>query len=295
MNFKRIEWIFVIAFIALDIFLLSVYVTQNDTIDQRTSSFSTTSTSGSVLKSIKNDQISYGHLSNKPQAGYYVSSSNSNILREKADQLYYSWEYANHKLTVNFTAGLKLVDPDKPQATIAEFLKDDSVVLFGKEYTYNKDLSTKSVVVYTQMIYGGPVYSSDGQIRFEIKNGYVTGYTQGYMNDIQILREKRDTISQERALIWLYQYNKLPANTQVLWCHLGYTRLLSVNNSIDANFQPNFFTHCQATLSRLFNTDRFIHHTTCKGIDPPILDVACITVFYTEIPSWDIYDAIIYR
>ena len=36
MNFKRIEWIFVIAFIALDIFLLSVYVTQNDTIDQRT-------------------------------------------------------------------------------------------------------------------------------------------------------------------------------------------------------------------------------------------------------------------
>lgn len=60
----------------------------------------------------------------------------------------------------------------------------------------------------------------------------MTGYTQGYMNDIQILREKRDTISQERALIWLYQYNKLPANTQVLWCHLGYTRLLSVNNSI---------------------------------------------------------------
>lgn len=60
MNFKRIEWIFVIAFIALDIFLLSVYVTQNDTIDQRTSSFSTTSTSGSILKSIKNDQISYG-------------------------------------------------------------------------------------------------------------------------------------------------------------------------------------------------------------------------------------------
>ena len=65
----------------------------------------------------------YGRLSNKPQAGYYVSSSNSNILREKADQLYYSWEYANHKLTVNFTDGLKLVDPDKPQATIDEFFK----------------------------------------------------------------------------------------------------------------------------------------------------------------------------
>ena len=73
---------------------------------------------------------------------------------------------------------LKLVDPDKTASkTIDEFLKDNSIVIFGKEYTYNKDLSTKSVVVYTQMIYGGPVYSSDGQIRFEIKNSYVTGYT----------------------------------------------------------------------------------------------------------------------
>ena len=57
----------------------------------------------------------------------------------------YHFEYANHKLTVNFTDGLKLVDPDKPQATIDEFLKDNSIVIFGKEYTYNKDLSTKSV------------------------------------------------------------------------------------------------------------------------------------------------------
>ena len=96
MNFKRIEWIFVIAFIALDIFLLSVYITQNDTIDQRTTSFSSNA-SVSVLKGIKNDQINYGKLSDKARFGYYVSSSNSNILRDKAEELRYSWEYSNRR------------------------------------------------------------------------------------------------------------------------------------------------------------------------------------------------------
>ncbi|WGN90120.1 two-component system regulatory protein YycI [Ligilactobacillus faecis] len=231
MNFKRIEWIFVIAFIALDIFLLSVYITQNDTIDQRTTSFSSNA-SVSVLKGIKNDQINYGKLSDKARFGYYVSSSNSNILRDKAEELRYSWEYSNRRLTVDFTSGVKVADPEKPNATIDELLSDSQVVLFGKEYTYNQALSTKNVVVYTQTIYGEPVFSSDGQLRFSLKNGYITGYSQGYMDDIKILRERKETISQQRALIWLYQYNKLPSNSQVLWCHMGYTRLLAVNNSM---------------------------------------------------------------
>ena len=232
MNFKRIEWIFVIAFIALDIFLLSVYLTQNETIYQHTSSNATTGSS-SILKSIKNDQITYGKLSDEAESGYYISSPNSNVLRDKAEKLQYSWEYSNHRLTVDFTDSVKIADPDDPQKTTDNLLKDTTAVLYGKYYAYNATLSSSSVLVYTQMVYGSPVYSNDGQIRFTIKNGYVTGYTQGYLSNIKILRERKDTISQKRALIWLYQYNKLPSNSQVQWIKLGYTRLLSVNNSID--------------------------------------------------------------
>ena len=36
-----------------------------------------------------------------------ASPAQIQIFWEKADQLYYSWEYANHKLTVNFTDGFK--------------------------------------------------------------------------------------------------------------------------------------------------------------------------------------------
>ena len=87
-------------------------------------------------------------------------------------------------------------------------------------------------LVNTQELYGKPVYSSEGQIRFTVKDGYVTGYTQTYIHAADILREKKDTISQKRALMWLYQYNKLPQNSTVEWCKLGYTKLLDVNNSV---------------------------------------------------------------
>lgn len=97
---------------------------------------------------------------------------------------------------------------------------------------FNDNLSTKNTIVYTQELYGKPVYSSEGQIRFTVKDGYVTGYTQTYIHAADILREKKDTISQKRALMWLYQYNKLPQNSTVEWCKLGYTKLLDVNNSV---------------------------------------------------------------
>lgn len=101
----------------------------------------------------------------------------------------------------------------------------------GQKYRYNENLSTKNTVVYTQIIHGTPVYMTNGQIRFNIRNGYVTGYSQGVLSDIEVLQE-RPIISQERAVIWLYQYNKIINNSSVEWVKLGYTKLLSVNNNI---------------------------------------------------------------
>lgn len=64
MNFKRIELIFFIAFVALDIFLFISYSQKDDTVISTSNSTSEDSLS-SVLKSIRDDQISYGRLSSK--------------------------------------------------------------------------------------------------------------------------------------------------------------------------------------------------------------------------------------
>lgn len=230
MNFRKIIWIFFVAFIILDVFLVYSYVQQNDLVDSTTNTVTTNSVS-SIMKSIHNDQITTDKLSSDTKQGYYVASSNDTKLRDKAAQLKYSdWTYSNHKLSVTFATLIK-VSNKNPQKVINSLLKDSSQVIYGKDYRYLRTLSSGSQVVYAQQVYRMPVYSSAGQIKFIIKNGYITSYTQSYLSNVQALREKKTIISQQRALIWLYQYNKIPSSSTVEWSALGYTKLLSVNNS----------------------------------------------------------------
>ncbi|EHL98073.1 hypothetical protein HMPREF9103_01728 [Lentilactobacillus parafarraginis F0439] len=58
------------------------------------------------------------------------------------------------------------------------------------------------------------------------------------MQDVNGLREKSETISETRALIWLYQYNEIPNNTKVVWSKLAYTKLLSIDT--DRVFIPTW-------------------------------------------------------
>lgn len=230
MNFKRIEWIFFIAFIMLDIFLVSSYFQQGGPIMDTTANKSE-NTTVSVLKSMRDDQINVGKTSNESGKGYYVSSANGNKLKDKANQLrYQNWSYNNNKINSTFATMIKL-NTDTPQKTLKSIVSDPSQIIDGKDYKYCEELSTKDTVVYAQYINGNPVYDEAGQIRFHVKNGYVQGYTQGHLDDLQILRGSRKTLSQKRALIWLYQYNKLPSNSKVVWSHLTYSKLLSVNGN----------------------------------------------------------------
>ena len=77
MNFKRIEWIFLVAFIVLDFFLMTTYFHQ-DSIVESTTNTSTQDSTASLMKSLKNDQISHGKLSDKSQSGYYLAGEDTN-------------------------------------------------------------------------------------------------------------------------------------------------------------------------------------------------------------------------
>lgn len=185
------------------------------------------------MRSIHNDQISYGSLSNQKKEGFYIASPVKSNLKERAGQLQgVLWSYNNHKLTVDFGTSIKIKNTDYPQKTLDEVVKDSTKVIDGDDYQYDKYLSTKKSAVYTQRALGSPVYTANGQIKFTIRNGYITEYTQGHLAKIETLREKKPMISQQRALIWLYQYNKLINNSTVEWVRLGYTQLLTVNDSI---------------------------------------------------------------
>ena len=141
MNFKRIEWIFLVAFIVLDFFLMTTYFHQ-DSIVESTTNTSTQDSTASLMKSLKNDQISHGKLSDKSQSGYYLAAPKDGFLREKATQLHYvTWSYSNHKLTASFITGIRL-NLTNPQNSLDSVVKDAAEVPMGKHYS----LDRKSVV-----------------------------------------------------------------------------------------------------------------------------------------------------
>ncbi len=188
MNFKRIEWIFFIAFIALDIFLVVSFLRQNSQLISVTNSRE--DATNSIMKSIRSEQISYGNLSDKTSTGFYLASTNEDSLQRQAQTLKnVSWTYVNNRLEVNFVSPIKIDDKKGLKQTLKTILDNKTLISNGQDYVYT------------------------------------------YLDNLQILREKKKTISQKRALIWLYQYNKLPYNSSVEWCHLGYSKLLAVNGS----------------------------------------------------------------
>ncbi|GEO69199.1 two-component system regulatory protein YycI [Levilactobacillus acidifarinae] len=233
MDFRRIEWLFLVAFIAIDIFLFAAFqrdtTSQTDTASSRTADSDTT-----IVKEMRADNITFKTPSKQSSEGYYISTTNSATrikasLTSLTDQ---TVRYADGLITSTFKTPITNVDTQHPNKVMDTVVSNSALILNGADYQYNAQLSSRNTVVYTQRVADGQIYSRFGQLRFSLTNdGAVTGYTQGYLADVTTLREKTETISERKALIGLYQYNQIQNNTKVVWTKLAYTRYFTLKNS----------------------------------------------------------------
>ncbi len=91
------------------------------------------------------------------------------------------------------------------------------------------------------MLEGKPLFSNDGQIRFRLNSDHeITGYTQTYLQDVEILRQRSNTISQRRAITWLYKHNQIPNNSRIRWSVLSYSKLLNTTTDDKAVYVPTW-------------------------------------------------------
>lgn len=232
MDFRRIEWLFLVAFIVIDIFLFAAF--QRDTSGETDTSSNRSSSDTTILKEMRADNISFKAPSKKSGEGYYISTSNDSSIKSSLTSL--SNQTVRYQsdgtITSTFKTPITGVDTQHPDKTLDTVVSNSTLILNGTDYTYNAKLSSRNTVVYTQEVADGPIYSRYGEIRFSLTNaGTVTGYTQGYLANVSTLREKTETISERKALIWLYQYNQIPNNTKVVWTKLAYTRYFNLKNS----------------------------------------------------------------
>jgi len=240
MNFKRIQWIFILAFLLFDIFVGSSLILET----RFTVSNGQQNRQSTVLKEMRNDSISYGELSNKQQTGYYIagkkSSDGGDLEQETGKLRNQNFRLSSGTLTSEFDKPIKITESNNIRR-VDRLLKNKKMVSLGNHYRYNKELSDKNTLVYTQMLEGKPLFSNDGQIRFRLNSDHeITGYTQTYLQDVEILRQRSNTISQRRAITWLYKHNQIPNNSRIRWSVLSYSKLLNTTTDDKAVYVPTW-------------------------------------------------------
>jgi len=230
MNFRKIEWIFLVAFVVLDIFLAYMFVqTSSSDSDAKTTKDTTTT----VIREMRDDNISFKAPSDKENTGYYIAGNNDSGLKAHVSQLtdQSTRLLSNGKLTSTLRTTLA-VDATHPEKTLNQFVKTTSNVIHGDEYVYSADLSSDSDYVYVQKVADGKILTGTGQLHLTINDNHqLIGYTQGYVNHVKTLREKAVTISEKKALVALYQYNQVSNDSRIVWSRLGYSRLLKLKDS----------------------------------------------------------------
>lgn len=250
MDFRRIEWIFVVVFVALDIFL-GWSMTQNQRVYL---SQTTTGGTNQVLRDIHEDDIALPSLATKSSTGAYLASRANTDLEQNYSKVAKSGNQAINLVkddytTLNATLNkpLTLADGDVVTQLIAWVHNQDNV-LHGSQYVYQADLSNATSYVFVQKVNGHTLIDDRGQLVLKVKSERLTGYTQTYVDKLLTMRNDETLISEREAVTTLYQNNEIVANSRVIWIHRGYTWLLNAKGS--TVYIPAYFVGVESKNSK---------------------------------------------
>ena len=228
MDHRKIEWLFLILFLLVDIYLFVELWQAPVTL---TSSTTSTTSTANLKSEMKSDNITLPKLSKQSGSGYYLASKNKSDLKEKAKTLS-SDLTTSYSDSDNILYGTLKTPIALERMTVKNFKNDTNYVLHSKDYVYDSSLSNSSTYVYLQKTKFGTLYSGAGQLVINVRDKAITGYYQTYLNDLTSVRELQATISPWRAVSNLYTTRELTSNSKVMWVKPAYTRLTKVKGNV---------------------------------------------------------------
>ncbi|WP_127849017.1 two-component system regulatory protein YycI [Lacticaseibacillus hulanensis] len=257
MDFRRIEWIFLVVFVALDIFL-GWSMAQNQRVYLSTG---TTGGTNQVMRDIKDDDIALPELSTKTSTGAYLASRGNNDLADHYMQVAKSGDQSINvnkgayvTLDATLNNPLTLRKDDNVATQLTDWVQSSANVLYGHEYVYQKYLSTDTSYVFAQKVNGRLLLDDRGQLILTVHDGKLTGYTQTYVDKLLTMRNDETVISEREAVTTLYQSNEIVANSRVIWINKGYTWLLDAKGS--TVYIPAYFVGIESKNSKSVSIKR---------------------------------------
>ncbi|MHC5216095.1 two-component system regulatory protein YycI [Enterococcus sp. LJL128] len=244
MDFKRIEWIFFLVFLGVNIFLFSIY--REGLKDENNMSYS--DQTESLDSRLKKENIKHkGELSVKRSHGYYLSGEQTNftdtIHQQRIDRgdntfFWYNVEITDNGL-INYPSN-HYVDPTEVGDTFTGFLNDNDSVLFGSEYQYLPQFSNLNgdfpELIAAQSYGGIPFNDGTAQLTASLEKNEtddllkINKYTQSHIENIEELREKSELYSERDAVETLYINNKIPSNSSITFTKLAYSRIYKIRD-----------------------------------------------------------------
>ncbi|HJE49354.1 MAG TPA: two-component system regulatory protein YycI [Lactobacillus johnsonii] len=232
MDFKRIEWIFLIVFIGINIFL-GIELWQTPTLLSAGSTPTPTQTD--IKSETSADQITIPKVNDKQEDGYYLAAKTDNSWIKKATQ------QVKGQVENNSSENLIYVHLDKPITLsknkkealrqVMRFKDDSQNVYQGKNYAYLSELSERDDYIFNQKTKYGEFFAATARLHIIVKDNQIVSYSQSYVDDLNPVRERQNTISSKAAVDSLYTYSELPNNSKVILLKQVYTKLLTVKGN----------------------------------------------------------------
>ncbi len=233
MDFKRVEGIFLVVFLFLNMFLFYVY--QEGEKDQKI--VSTGTISENIEERLRSDDIDVPHsLSEKVEQGYYLSAEETNLFTDaKASLKNQEWQVSDNQLisslVTKFDSNISDSDEEKEAK---KFVSQKGNVLNNSEYVLSEFENQKGEkYVFHQEWEDIPFYDETSQLTLRLqKNDFghleIDNYEQTHLSNIEPLRDPQNLISEREAVISLYTNNRLQSGNKIKSINLGYTRIFTV-------------------------------------------------------------------
>ncbi|WP_262315240.1 two-component system regulatory protein YycI [Lacticaseibacillus parakribbianus] len=246
MDFRRIEMIFLIVFIGLNIFLGMSFF-QSQQVDLATASSGTSE----IIADIRRDQIKLPKLATKTPTGGYLSSLNAESgtwSDSKLEGQYARFTKKNGETLVSTLDTPVDAKGDKAVDVLKKWVQNPRHVVAGDQYVYAPGLSTKDRFVFAQKVGGHVIYDALARLTLTVADGQLTGYTQTKLRHLTALRSNMALCSAQDAVITLYRGNEIANSATVRWTKLAYTYLLDAKGA--TVYVPAWFVGVESSGSK---------------------------------------------
>jgi regulatory protein YycI of two-component signal transduction system YycFG len=225
-DWARLKTIFIIAFLILDIFLLT------QLLDKQRINQLEVKTDVSLEENLKNDEIDYSGIPKETFQDQYMSANTKMFTKVEVGKL--------PGQTIEVVEGTmirsKLSEPVKIGKNMDTSQLDDFIqhnVLHGDQYVFGHYDETANTITYYQTYRNKPLFmNKSAHLVFKVNNsGEVGSYEQTMLENIEPISEKEEVLPAIQAVEAIYRKGLMKPGSKVAQAEMGYYTVVNMEAS----------------------------------------------------------------